>query len=167
MILELAIMFLFPAVIVLAGAMDIFTMTIPNRIALGLVAGFVVLAPFAGFGWDVIGLHVATGAAMLLLGIGAFAAGWVGGGDAKLFAAASLWMGPENIYQFSLVTAIFGGVLSVGIVSMRMLPLPEILGRQVWIARLHDAGAGAPYCTALAAAGLIVYPNTNWVQGLI
>jgi prepilin peptidase CpaA len=167
MILELAIMFLFPAVMVLAGAMDIFTMTIPNRIALGLVAGFFALVPFAGFGWDVIALHVATGAAMLVLGIGAFAAGWVGGGDAKLFAGASLWMGPEYIYQFSLVAALFGGVLTLVLLGLRMLPLPDALSRSSWIARLHDAGRGAPYCTALAAAGLIVYPDTSWVQGLV
>ncbi len=167
MILELAIMFLFPAAMVLAGAMDIFTMTIPNRIALGLVAGFVALVPFAGFGWEVIALHVATGAAMLVLGIGAFAAGWVGGGDAKLFAAASLWMGPEYIYQFSLVTALCGGVLTLVLLGLRMLPLPDMLSKRSWIARLHDAGRGAPYCTALAAAGLIVYPDTSWVQGLV
>lgn len=166
MFLELAIMFVFPAVMVLAGAMDIFTMTIPNRIALGLVAGFVVLVPFAGFGWETIALHVATGAAMLVLGIGAFAAGWIGGGDAKLFAAASLWMGPEYIYQYALVTALCGGVLTLALLGLRMLPLPEVLSKRSWIARLHDAGRGAPYCTALAAAGLIVYPDTSWVQGL-
>ncbi|MEE8308233.1 MAG: prepilin peptidase, partial [Gammaproteobacteria bacterium] len=119
MFLELSIMFVFPALMVLAGAMDIFTMTIPNRITIGLVASFVCLVPFAGFGWETIALHVATGAAMLILGIGAFAAGWVGGGDAKLFAAASLWMGPEYIYQYDLVTALFGGVLSLAMLGLR------------------------------------------------
>jgi prepilin peptidase CpaA len=166
MILELAIMFVFPAAMVLAGAMDIFTMTIPNRIALGLVAGFVCLVPFAGFGWETIALHVAIGAAMLVLGIGAFAAGWVGGGDAKLFAAASLWMGPEYIYQYALISALCGGVLTLAFLGLRMIPLPAALRNRSWVARLHDAGRGVPYCTALAAAGLIVYPDTSWLQGL-
>lgn len=166
MFLELAIMFVFPTAMVLAGAMDIFTMTIPNRIALGLIAGFVCLVPFAGFGWETIALHVATGVAMLALGVGAFAAGWVGGGDAKLFAAASLWMGPEYIYPFALVTALIGGVLTLALLGLRMLPIPDALSNWSWLARLHEAGRGAPYCTALAAAGLIVYPDTSWVQGL-
>jgi len=167
MLLELSILFVFPALMVLAGAMDIFTMTIPNRIAIGLVVSFACLAPFAGFGWEMIALHVAIGAAMLVLGIGAFAAGWIGGGDAKLFAAASLWMGPEYIYQYALVTALFGGVLSLAMLGLRMFSLPAVLSNRSWIARLHDAGHGVPYCTALAAAGLIVYPDTSWVQGLV
>ena len=46
---ELAILTVFPAAVAFAGAMDLFTMTIPNRISLALVAGFAVLAPLAGW----------------------------------------------------------------------------------------------------------------------
>lgn len=164
---ELAIMFLLPAVMVFAGALDLFTMMIPNRISIGLVVGFICLAPFAGFGWETIALHFVTGAVMLALGIAAFAAGWVGGGDAKLFAAASLWMGHEYIYEYVLVTSIFGGVLTLALLVMRRTPLPAGLAGQGWITRLHDAGHGIPYGVALALAVLVVYPHTNWLQGLI
>ena len=167
MLLELAIMFVFPAVMVLAGAMDLFTMTIPNRITLILVAGFAVLAPLAGFGWETVALHVAAGAAMLVVGIALFAAGWIGGGDAKLFAAASLWMGYGYVYQFAMVTALCGGALTLLMLGLRMFPLPAALNGQNWIARLHDAGRGVPYGVAVSAAGLIVYPHTSWIQAII
>ena len=167
MLLELAIMFLLPVVMVFAGALDIFTMTISNRISIGLIAGFVCLAPFAGFGWETIALHFVTGAVMLVLGIGAFAAGWIGGGDAKLFAAASLWMGHEHIYEYALVSSILGGVLTLALLALRRFPLPAGLAGQAWIARLHDAGQGVPYGVALAIAVLIVYPHTSWVEGLV
>ncbi|GBE44815.1 MAG TPA: peptidase [Rhizobiales bacterium] len=167
MLVELGIIFLLPAVMVFAGALDLFTMTISNRISIGLVAGFVLLAPFAGFGWETIALHFVTGAAMLVLGIAAFAAGWIGGGDAKLFAAASLWMGHEYLYEYALVTSIFGGVLTLGLLLARRMPLPAGLAGQTWIARLHDAGQGVPYGVAMALAVLVVYPQTRWLQGLI
>lgn len=167
MLFELAVMFVFPVLMILAGTMDIFTMTIPNRIAIGLVAGFACLVPFSGFGWETVALHVATGVAMLVIGIGLFAAGWIGGGDAKVFAAASLWMGHEYVYQFALVTAICGGALTLLMLGLRNFPLPAGLAGQKWLARLHEAGRGVPYGVAISAGALIVYPDTGWVQGLV
>lgn len=164
---ELAVMLVFPALMIFAGATDLFTLTIPNRISLALVAGFVCLIPFAGIGWEGIAMHVATGMAMLVICIGLFAMGWIGGGDAKLFAAASLWMGYENLYEYTLMTAVFGGILTLAMLGLRMFPLPAGLAAQGWIARLHDNGRGVPYGLALAAAGLVVYPKLNWIQGLI
>lgn len=167
MFIEFAIMFLFPALMVLAGTMDLFTMTIPNRIALGLIAGFVCLAPFSGMGWEMIALHLATGFAMLIVCIGFFAAGWVGGGDAKIFAAASLWMGHQYVYEYALFTALLGGALTVGMLVARSVPLPDAILANRWVARLHDAGRGVPYGIALAAAGLLVWPETAWVTNIL
>ena len=113
MLMELAVILVFPALMIFAGAMDIFTMTIPNRISIALVAGFVFMAPFAGLGWETIALHFALSLAMLIVGVGMFAAGWMGGGDAKLFAAASLWMGVEHIYEYALVSALCGGAITL------------------------------------------------------
>ena len=39
--------------------------------------------------------------------------------------------------------------------------------RQPWIQRLHDKGAGVPYGIALAAAALLVYPQTQWMPASI
>ena len=40
------------------------------------------------------------------------------------------------------------------------------LAGQGWIVRLHDAKEGVPYGIALAAAGLLVYPDTPFMAAL-
>jgi len=167
MILDWTLIFVFPALMIFAGAFDLLTMTIPNQVSLALVAAFLCLAPFAGFGWETIGLHVALGAAMLVVTIAMFAMGWIGGGDAKVFAAASLWMGPAHTLDFAVIAGLCGGVLTLAILGLRTIPLPAGLAGQTWLSRLHTAGGDVPYGIALAAAGVIVYPDTVWMQGLI
>jgi prepilin peptidase CpaA len=41
------------------------------------------------------------------------------------------------------------------------MPLPGFLLRQEWLLRLHDRGEGVPYGLALAAAALLVFPDTD------
>ena len=57
-----------------------------------------------------LGLFVAA----LVAGMAMFALGWIGGGDAKLFAACGLWLGGAAIFPFLAWTAIAGGGLAVG-----------------------------------------------------
>lgn len=156
---------LVPAVMAFAAAMDLFTLTIPNRAPLVLVAGFACLAPFAGLGWIEIGYHAGVSLAALAAGVLCFTRGWIGGGDAKLFAAAALWFGPAHVLQYLLVASIVGGALTLFVLVGRRMPLPGGLARQAWLARLHDADEGVPYGIALAGAALIVYPQTVWMAG--
>ena len=157
---------LFPAAMAFAAATDLITMTVPNRIAIVLVAGFFVMAPVAGLGLGEIGVHLLVGLAALLIGFGCFAMGWIGGGDAKLFAATALWMGPELIFAYSLTTALIGGALTLLILLWRGMPLPVAFAGQNWIVRLHDAKTGVPYGIALAAAGLLAYPETAFMAAV-
>ena len=48
MILDIARLLLFPALMAFAAASDLFTMTISNRVSLALAAGFLVLALASG-----------------------------------------------------------------------------------------------------------------------
>ena len=166
MIKDLLLLTIFPAAMALAAAIDLFTFTVPNRIAIALVAGFLVLAPMVGFGWPEIGLHALIGLGALALGFAFFAFGWIGGGDAKLFAATALWLGPEQLLAFSLIASLIGGLLTLSILYMRAIPLPAVLIGQDWLARLHDNKEGVPYGIALAAAGLLVYPDTPFMAAL-
>ena len=102
-----------------AAVTDLFTMTIPNRLTLGLAVAFFLLAPIAGLGWQDILSHMAGGATMLLAGILLFSLGWLGGGDAKLLAAASLWLGFDQLAMFLTYTAAFGGALALAILAYR------------------------------------------------
>jgi len=54
-------------------------------------------------------------------------------------------------------------VLTVLLIQFRKLPLPGMLARQKWILRLHEKGGGVPYGIALAAAALLIYPQTSWM----
>jgi len=48
----------------------------------------------------------------------------------------------------------------------RGVPLPAMLTSQGWLVRLHDPKEGVPYGFALAAAGLLVYPETPFMAAL-
>lgn len=163
---EFALFLIFPAAMAFAGSMDLFTMTIPNRISIGLIIGFVVAAPFSGM--DAMGLlgHVGAGALMLAVGIGMFALGWLGGGDAKLLAAAALWLGFDRLLEYLLYVAMAGGLLALSILIYRSIAPPLWLCREEWAMRLHAKTGGIPYGIALAAAGLLVYPSTIWFSSL-
>ena len=58
MILDIARLLLFPALMAFAAASDLFTMTISNRVSLALAAGFLVLALSSGMGLHDILCHV-------------------------------------------------------------------------------------------------------------
>ncbi|MEZ5776260.1 MAG: prepilin peptidase [Hyphomicrobiaceae bacterium] len=151
----------------LAGSMDLFTMTIPNRISIVLVAGFVVVAPFVGMSIEEFAMHVAAGSAVLALCFLMFARGWIGGGDAKVFAAASLWMGFDYLGVFTAYAAMGGGILTFVLLFFRLLPLPAFMAREAWLARLHHRQTGVPYGIAIAASALFVYPMTPYMQAAI
>ncbi len=163
MILEFALMFCFPAAMCFAASMDLFTMTIPNRISLFLVIAFLVLSPLIGFEIYDIAAHICAGLLMLVLGMILFSQGWIGGGDAKIFAAAALWLGFEHLLTFAIIASFLGGILTIAILMLRKMPLPIFLAKENWALRLHNLNSGIPYGVALGAAALIVYPNTEWM----
>ena len=166
MILDLARLLLFPALMAFAAASDLFTMTISNRISLALAAGFLVLAIVSGMGAYDILMHVAAGAAVLTIGFACFAMGWVGGGDAKVAAAAALWFGFAHLMNYLLYASLFGGALTLLLLQFRQWPLPVSFASQPWLARLHARETGIPYGIALAIGALVIYPETEWIKAI-
>jgi prepilin peptidase CpaA len=166
-VLEFLLFLSFPAAMAFAGAMDLFTMTIPNRISIGLIAAFLVAAVVAPLGWAELGSHIGAGMLMLVVGIALFACGFLGGGDAKLLAAAALWFGFERLLEYLVLVSLAGGVLVLLILFYRSIAPPLWLCRQPWAMRLHTKAGGVPYGIALAAAGLWLYPSTSWLQSLV
>ena len=153
----------FPIGMAFAAASDLLTMTISNRLTLAIGAAFVVLTPLVGMDLHTFGMHFAAAGIVLAVAFACFAFGWVGGGDAKLVTVATLWIGWEAGLEYIAVGAIFGGILTVLMLSFRRSVLPAFIIRQPWVQRLHDREAGVPYGVALAAAGLAVYPHTIWM----
>lgn len=161
---DTARLLLFPAMMAFAASSDLFTMTISNRVSLILVGGFFALAYWNGMSPNDVLSHVGAAFAVLAVTFVFFARGWIGGGDAKLAAATALWLGFDHLTEYLLYASIFGGVLTFAIIRFRLMPLPEAVARQDWVKRLHKLDGGVPYGIALAAAALLIYPDTTWMK---
>lgn len=167
MVLELLVLGVFPAAMAFAAASDLLTMKISNRLSLGLALAFFPVAWLIGMPWAEVGYHVLASAIVLGVCFAFFAMGWIGGGDAKLAAAIALWFGFAHLPQYLFLAAIIGGVLTLLLLKLRSYPLPISLVGTRWIERLHAPGTGVPYGIALAAAALLVYPKTPFIQAVI
>ena len=166
MLTDVTRLLLFPALMVFAASSDLLTMTISNRLSLALAGSFFPLTIVIGMSLPAIGMHLAAAALVLAVCFGFFSMGWMGGGDAKLAAATTLWFGFDYLLDYLIYASLFGGALTLLLIQFRKLPLPEALARQSWILRLHETGGGVPYGIALAAAALTVYPKTAWMPAL-
>ena len=166
MILDIARLMLFPALMAFAAASDLFTMTISNRISLALAAGFLLLAAASGMGFYEILMHIGAGATVLTVAFACFAMGWIGGGDAKIAAGAALWFGFGHLLNYLLYASLFGGALTLLLLQFRQWPLPYALAGQTWLLRLHAKESGIPYGIALAIGALTIYPETDWIKAV-
>ena len=64
-------------------------------------------------------MHVGAGAAVLTVAFVCFAMGWVGGGDAKVAAAAALWFGFGHLINYLVYASLFGGGLTLLLLQFR------------------------------------------------
>lgn len=109
----------------------------------------------------------AAGALVLAVGLLAWRAGFLGGGDVKLAAALAALVGLGGVVEFLLVTALAGGLLStllllafrfgppLAVLAARFLPLP-VAGRLggLFLPAAGERPPSVPYGLALAAGGL-------------
>src|SRR5476649_2369979 len=166
MILDIARLMLFPALMAFAAASDLFTMTISNRVSLALLGGFLGLSVLSGMGLQDILSHLGAGAAVLAMAFICFAMGWVGGGDAKVAAGAALWFGFGHLLNYLVYASLFGGALTLLLLQFRQWPLPYPLVSQAWLLKLHNKDSGIPYGIALAIGALTIYPETEWIKSV-
>lgn len=148
--------------LVLTAAMkDALSFTIPNWVSLALLVAFGPAALAVGMPLPVIALNVGIGAAALVAGMVMFAMRWLGGGDAKLLAAVSLWLGWAGIPTFLIGTALAGGALAIMLLTLRSASLrPLLLLGPRWVNRLAEPGEGVPYGVAIAVGAFAALPLT-------
>ena len=156
---------IFPALVIGAALKDLTSFTIPNWLNIALAASFALAAPAAGASIGLIGLNLAVGLGGLVVGLGMFAMGWIGGGDAKLFAAVSLWLGWPAVGHFLIGTTLAGGALALLLLALRTqlarAHAPHMGG---WAERLATPGQPAPYGVAIAVGALMAFPVCSLAQ---
>ncbi|MDG0023283.1 prepilin peptidase [Trinickia sp. Y13] len=95
--------------------------------------------------------HLATGALALVLSALLFRFGWLGGGDAKLFAAVFLWSGPAHASTVFFIVSFLGLLLALAQLALRRVPSAAAIDPdRGWLAPAR----GVPYGVALAAGGI-------------
>lgn len=149
----------FAGLMLAAAITDIRSLRIPNRISLAAVMLYpaYVLAAQAPVDWPG---ALAVALAALALGFVLFNFRIVGGGDAKLFAAAALWAGPELVIPFALSTAIAGGVLAALLWLVHRLPLLGIpMAFPSTATAAHFGKQPLPYGVAIALGAAFVTFN--------
>ena len=153
------ILLVFPVLVIAAALRDATSYTIPNWMPAALIVAFAVAAVALGLPWRLVAADAAVGFVALVAAMVMFALRWIGGGDAKLFAAAALWLGLSGAPTFLLVTGLAGGALAVGLLALRSGPLQAIANAgPAWVVRLAKPGEGVPYGVAIALGALVAFP---------
>ena len=159
---------LFPAGVIVAALKDAVSFTIPNWIPGLLALAFFPVALAAGLPMSGIGVGAIVGAGALVVGMGLFALGWCGGGDAKLMAAAALWLGLRGLAPFVLVTGVAGGALALGLMLARRNVLAGFAASgPPWLGRLLAPDGDLPYGLAIAVGALAAFPSSALVAAVI
>ena len=153
------LLLIFPLLVIAGALKDLTSFTIPNAISLALAAAFPVAALALGLPLSAIAVSVGVGVVALVLGMGMFAAGWIGGGDAKLFAAAALWLGLPAALSYVLFTCMAGGALAIGLLGLRSQKVRAVMpAGPAWFTRLAEPGENVPYGVAIAVGALAAFP---------
>lgn len=164
---EAAILVVFPFAMLHAAISDMLSMTIMNRVSLLLIGTFFIVAPLTGMEFSEILMHVAAFALVLSVCFCLFATGAMGGGDAKLLAATSLWFGfSMDLMVYLLASSLFGGMLTLAILSFRRSAAAVYAGQFEFLRRICDSKEKIPYGIALGIGGLVAFPD-SWMAAWV
>jgi prepilin peptidase CpaA len=156
---QFILMLALPTLLIYACFSDLFAMKISNRLCLAVVGVFPIFALAVGMPIGMAAWHVLAGLLVLVVSFTLFSFGWIGGGDAKFVAAASLWLGFSQLWEYVAVSSILGGALTLAILGIRGYPLPAPLLRLQWVNKLHDKKTGIPYGIALGVSAVLLLPH--------
>ena len=137
-----SLLVLLAALLVAAAVCDLRKREIPHWIVIPVA----LLAPVfwwsTGLGvWPDMAIQLGVATIVFGLFAGAFALGWMGGGDVKLLTALVLWLPPAAVLVLIVVMSFAGGVLTLATVASHRI---RKLSGQVEV----------PYGVAIAFAGI-------------
>jgi prepilin peptidase CpaA len=146
----------FPVLLTAGAVSDLFRYLIPNWIALLLAILAVPALLLAGVDLAGLAWHLAVGLIVLVVASILFFRGLLGGGDAKLLAAAACWTGWPMVVPFVVYTAIAGGVLAIVMIVVRR-PFRNQDVHVDWLSSLLSRNSGIPYGIAIAVGGWAIW----------
>lgn len=161
---------LYCGVLLWAAVSDARSYIIPNRLVLILIAAFILAAPLL-LPLPAIVRHVLAGLGVLVVGLALFQFRLLGGGDVKLFAAASLWVGLDLLVPQLLLVFLAGGTLSVMLLLLRTAwgqgLFLSLFGRWMALPRLLGKGEPVPYGVAICLGSLALTPAMAMFSSVI
>lgn len=157
-----AALMVFPLLMIIAGAGDVMTLRISNRLVICLAALFPVFAWATGMSLLLFCIHLATAAVLLMAGFGLFSLRLFGGGDAKLLAAAGVWLGFPCALPFLMLTAIAGGLLALAIGALYSFQMEAGLRGSRLEGLISSFTPDVPYGFAIAAGAILTTPLSWW-----
>lgn len=131
----------------IAALEDLWRLQIEDWLSAGVAAGALLAL---GIGGVAVGIWQNLVLFSLVLGVGTllFARAWMGGGDVKLLAASALWFDLGQGWKMLVAVAIAGGLESILIMSLRLLPWSVAARRRIpWLRKDEPL----PYAVAIAA----------------
>lgn len=131
---------------------DVMHYVIPNTLNAAILGLYPFAAYLLGLPWP---MALLAAALVLLVGLGIFALGLMGGGDVKLLVVLTLWTGWTLATPYFLIlTVMLGGLLVVAVLIMRFL-LPPLYKKRN-LPRLLTKKEPVPYGIAIALAFLLM-----------
>jgi prepilin peptidase CpaA len=148
------ILIVLTALLVAAAVQDITSMRISNLFPIAVISLFGLWIAVHGFpdnGWEN-GVHFAIA---LVVGMGLFALGWFGGGDAKLYASCALW------FDLAVAPALLFCISMAGLILLlAMLATRRFRRKQVRPSPFEEADIRKtmqmPYGVAIAAGTIFM-----------
>ena len=170
-VLAIVLLAIFPALALYAALHDFRHYRIPNRLNLAIFASFFPVALLLGMPWDVMLWHVigfATVFGLMFVTYMLFGGGKFGGGDAKMIAAAAIWIDWGHLLDYGLMVALAGGVLAVIMWLWRTLQIEYHVWMQgdTALRKVMSHQVKLPYGAAIAAGGIYAY-TLSWWQTLL
>lgn len=138
--------------LIAAAISDLRSFRISNVFPIIIIALFLVnhaMAGFSGALWPNL-LHFLIA---LAVGMFLFGRGWLGGGDAKLYASVALWFNWSGAAALIFMTTMAGLLLTIGFIVVRKMGLRKNVAKE---------DRRIPYGVAIAAGGTLTAAWRGW-----
>jgi prepilin peptidase CpaA len=107
-------------------------------------------------------VHAGAGLGLLAAGFILFSFGFVGGGDAKLLAAAGVWLGLDGLAPFLFMTVMAGGLLAATLLVRSVFPIALRHMAPGLLPGASGVKTTVPYGYAIAAGAILALSDSWW-----